>query len=109
MGVRTMSEWFDVARRDEIPPGGCKAVEAGGRSIAVVNLDGEFYAIDNLCTHEHAELSDGWIFGDEIECPLHGARFNIRTGQATAPPAYEPLRTYPVRIENEVVKVRLES
>lgn len=69
--------------------------------VAVINLGGTFYAIDNICTHAYAELCDGMIFGDRIQCPLHGAQFNIRTGAAETPPAYEPLKTYPVRILND--------
>lgn len=101
-----MDEWVDVASVEEIPPGECKAVDVDDRLLAVVNVDGEFHAIDNICTHEYAELSDGVILGDEIQCPLHGARFNVRSGEVTAPPAYEPLRTYEVRVHGDRLQVR---
>lgn len=101
-----MDEWVDVAAVVEIPPGECIAVEVDDRMIAVVNVDGEFHAIDNICTHEYAELSEGMVLGDEIQCPLHGAQFNVITGEVTAPPAYEPLRTYEVRVQGERVQVR---
>jgi 3-phenylpropionate/trans-cinnamate dioxygenase ferredoxin subunit len=98
--------WTEVARIGEILPGRCKAVVIDDRMIAIVNLDGEFYAIDNVCTHAFAILSEGKIEGDQIQCPLHAARFNIRTGEVTAPPAYEPLQTYEVRVENDAIFVK---
>lgn len=103
-----MSGWTEVARREEIPPGGAKPVVIDDRMIAVIDLDGELYAIDNVCTHAFAILTDGFIEGDLIQCPLHAARFNIRTGEVASPPAYEPLQTYEVRVENDKVFVRLD-
>ena len=93
--------WRTVARAEEIAPGQCTAAVVDDRMVAVVNLDGTFYAIDNICTHAYAELCDGMIFGDRIQCPLHGAQFNIRTGAAETPPAYEPLKAYPVRVTDD--------
>jgi 3-phenylpropionate/trans-cinnamate dioxygenase ferredoxin subunit len=103
-----MSEWSDVAQAGEIPAGQCKAVIVDDRLLAVINLDGSYYAIDNVCTHDYAELCDGMILGDRIQCPLHGAQFNIRTGAVEAPPAYEPLGTYPVRVVGGVVQIKVE-
>jgi len=100
-----MDGWHEVARAEEIPAGSCKAVIVDDRMIAVVNLNGDFYAIDNICTHDYAELCGGTILGDRIQCPLHGAQFNIRTGAVEAPPAYEPLRTYAVRVASGMVLV----
>ncbi len=102
-----MSDWIEVAKQGDIAPGQACAVEIDGRMIAVVNLDGEFYAIDNICTHAYAVLTDGPIVGCEIQCPLHAARFDIRTGAVTAPPAYEALETYEVRIEGDAVLIRV--
>lgn len=102
-----MGSWTQVATRDEIPPGQCKAVTVDDRLIAVVNLDGEFYAIDNICTHAFALLSEGMIVDDCIQCPLHAARFDIRTGAVTAPPAYEALETYEVKVEGDTVLVQV--
>jgi 3-phenylpropionate/trans-cinnamate dioxygenase ferredoxin subunit len=101
-----MDGWREVARADEIPAGRCRAVIVDDRMVAVINLDGDFYAIDNVCTHDYAELCDGTIIGDRIQCPLHGAQFNIRTGAVEAPPAYEPLKTYAVRITQGTVQVK---
>jgi 3-phenylpropionate/trans-cinnamate dioxygenase ferredoxin subunit len=101
-----MDGWLEVARAEEIPAGQCKAIIVDDRALAIVNLGGNYYAIDNVCTHEYAELCDGMILGDRIQCPLHGAQFNIRTGAVEAPPAYEPLRTYAVRVTDGKVLVK---
>jgi 3-phenylpropionate/trans-cinnamate dioxygenase ferredoxin subunit len=103
-----MADWRDVASEDEIPAGQCKAVIVDDRMLAVVNLDGAFYTIDNICTHDYAELCDGMILGDRIQCPLHGAQFSIRTGAVLSPPAYEALKTYETRVAAGVVQVRVE-
>jgi 3-phenylpropionate/trans-cinnamate dioxygenase ferredoxin subunit len=100
-------EWTEVAEVGDIPPGEAKALVVNDRMIAVVNLDGEFYAIDNVCTHAFAILTEGGIEGDLIRCPLHAARFNIRTGAVASPPAYEPLQTYEVKVEGGAVFVRV--
>lgn len=100
-------EWTEVAQVGDIPPGEAKAVVVDDRMIAVVNLDGEFYAIDNVCTHAFAILTEGRIEDDCISCPLHAARFNIRTGEVVSPPAYEPLQTYEVRVSGGAVFIRL--
>lgn len=101
-----MSDWTDVAGVDEIGPGENRVVEVDGALIAVFNLDGEFYAIEDVCTHDGAEIASGCLVGDAIECPRHAARFSIRTGEVLAPPAYEPVATFPVRIENGRVQVK---
>ncbi len=102
-----MSDWIDVAKTGEIADGGHKLVDADGTQIAVFNLDGEYYAIEDVCTHDGGELAGcGTVFGDQIECFRHGARFCIKTGAVLSPPAYEPVAKFPVRIENGVVQVR---
>ncbi len=102
-----MCEFIPVAKKAEIGTGAAKRVEVQGRKIALCNLDGEIHAVDDTCTHEEASLSAGEIVGDEIECPLHGACFNIRTGEAACLPAIENLQTYPVQIDGDDVLVRL--
>ena len=104
-----MSNWIDVAAVDEFPPGSCRVVNAEDAYIAVFNLDGRFYAIENNCTHEDADLSDGQVEGEEIVCPLHGARFSIITGIVMGPPAYENLRTFPVHVADGRVQVSTEA
>lgn len=100
-----MSHWIDVAAVETFPPGSCKVVPTEDMPIAVFNIDGRFYATDNICTHEYAELSDGQIEGEEIVCPWHGARFSVVTGKVTSPPAYEDLNTFPVQVIDGMVRV----
>jgi NAD(P)H-dependent nitrite reductase small subunit len=98
--------YVPVARADEIPEGGVKVVRIEDQSIAVFRLGGEYYAIDDICTHDGGPLAEGIVEGDEIECPRHGARFNIKTGAVLTLPATAPVTTYSVRIENGEIQVR---
>ena len=70
------------------------------------NVDGEYLAVEKLCTHDCAELTDGEVYGDVVTCPLHRAEFCLRAGEALTPPAYEPVQTFPVRIQEGTVQVR---
>ena len=101
-----MSDWVTVGRDDEIGPGEWRVADVDGAQIAVFNLEGEYYAIADVCTHDAGQLTGGSVEGDEIVCPRHGARFSIRTGEALTPPAYEPTDTFPVRILDGNVQVR---
>src|ERR671926_430858 len=101
-----MSDWVTVAPVEELTPGERRIVDVDGVQIVVFNLDGEYYAIEDVCTHDGGQLTGGTVEGDEIICPRHGARFSIRTGEALSAPAYEPTATFPVRIENGTVQVR---
>ena len=103
-----MGEYVKVAKTSEIDDQCVKCVEAGGRTIALFNLGGEFYAIDDTCTHEEAPLSDGHIDGDEIECPWHAARFNIKTGKVTCDPAYDDVAVYKVRVTGDEIEIEVE-
>ncbi len=98
-----MSEFVKVARVSEVPPGRGKLVQAGGRLIALFNCAGTFYAVDDTCTHAEASLSEGFLEGTTVECPLHGARFDLRTGAAVWSPAFLPVATYAVRVEGDDV------
>jgi len=100
-----MAEWVDICTCDELPKGTRKVVETEIGSIAVFNLDGELYALADVCTHDGGELASGACDGDEIICPRHGARFCIRDGRALTPPAYEDIETFPVRVDGEIVQV----
>lgn len=102
-----MGEFVPVAKTSDIPQQTARCVEAGGKRIALCNLGGEFFAIDDTCTHAEASLSEGTLTGDEIMCPLHMATFNIRTGACTGPPADEDLATYPVRINGDSIEIDL--
>ena len=101
-----MSDWTTVVAVDDLPPGNHMSVEVEGAVMVVVNLDGEFYAIEDICTHDGSDISSGCVVDGSIECPRHGARFDIRTGEVTAPPAYEPVDVFPVRVHDGVVQVR---
>jgi 3-phenylpropionate/trans-cinnamate dioxygenase ferredoxin subunit len=101
-----MSDWVDVARTEELRPGEHRVVDVEGALIAVFNLDGQFYAIEDVCTHDGGTLTGGDVEGDEIVCPRHGARFSIKTGDVLAPPAHEPVYSFPVRVEAGMVQVK---
>ncbi len=94
-----MSAFFKAARVDEVPPGRMRRVDIGPRRVLLANVGGQFYAVDDTCTHEDASLSSGALRGEWVKCPLHGSRFNVRTGEVVEEPASEKLATYPVRIE----------
>jgi len=100
--------WVRAAARSDLAEGEVIGVEVGGRSIALYDADGNLFATDNICTHAYACLSDGWLDGEVIECPLHAARFDIRSGKVLDPPATEDLKTYPVRIVDGEIEVRLD-
>lgn len=102
-----MSQWQTIATISEIPLGGLKAITIKGIPIVLFNLEGEYYAIENRCTHQDFPLSEGHIIDNQITCPLHGARFNIKTGQVTAPPAFMDVATFAVRIEEDKVQIEL--
>ena len=94
-----------VAKVGDVTAGTVKVVEAGGRSIALCNLDGSFYAVDNLCTHDNGPLGEGTLLEGTVECPRHGARFDVQSGAVKALPAVRPVRTYPVQVEGDEVSV----
>lgn len=100
-----MREFVTVARADEIAPGTALQVWIGDAALAIFNLNGEFYATSDICTHEEWYLHGGVIDGDEIECPLHRGVFNIRTGVAEVYPAEDDLPTYPCRVVDGLVQV----
>jgi len=99
--------WIDVAARDDVPDDDVTSASANGAELALYAVDGTVYATANICTHGHARLCDGFLDGYDIECPLHQGKFDIRDGRATCAPATEPVRTFPVKIENGRVFVDL--
>jgi p-cumate 2,3-dioxygenase ferredoxin subunit len=95
---------------NEIAPNEVRQVEVEGRPpIAVYNLDGEFFATDDTCTHGEASLAEGDVEGGEIICPFHMGAFDIRTGEACVAPCVDPVKSYPVRIEDGVVYVQVDA
>ncbi|KAF7963724.1 naphthalene 1,2-dioxygenase [Cupriavidus sp. UYMU48A] len=91
--------WIEAAVLASVPQDDVIAVAVQGKEIALYGVDGDVYATDNICTHGHARLCEGFLEGHEIECPLHQGRFDIRNGAAMCAPLTESIRTYPVRIE----------
>lgn len=103
-----MSEqWTDVAALDEVPVGDVMAIKCQGHEIALYEVDGEIFATDNICTHGQARMSDGFLEGREIECPLHQGRFDVCTGKALCAPLTEDIKTYPVKIDQLRVLLQL--
>ena len=101
-----MEDFVKVAATGDIPPGNRILVEVDGIRIAVFNLDGEYYAIEDVCTHDGGPLVEGEIIdGGQVQCPRHGARFDIRTGEALSMPAFEPTPSYQVQVEGEEIYV----
>jgi 3-phenylpropionate/trans-cinnamate dioxygenase ferredoxin subunit len=98
-----------IAVKDDIPEGACKRIELGEKRIALFNVRGEFFAIDDTCSHEEASLSQGELEGHLVECPLHGSRFDVRTGQVRSLPAVVPVDTYELVIEGEDILISLNS
>ena len=101
----TELQYETVAKVGDLQPGEMMYVEVGDDPVCLINLDGAFYALSDICTHQEASLSDGEIVGDEIECPLHGGAFDIRTGQPAAFPVVVPVETYRVRVVGDEVQV----
>ncbi len=99
----------DVCPVEELPPGEMKLVHAGQISVGVYNIDGELFAIEDRCSHDDGALVEGDWLPDRgvVICPRHGATFDIRTGKALTLPAYLPVDTFPVRVEDGVVKVAI--
>jgi nitrite reductase/ring-hydroxylating ferredoxin subunit len=100
-------EWRRVAARAEIKPGEMLAKQLGEEPIALTEIDGRVYAVSDTCTHEFALLSDGFLEDNEVECPLHAARFDVCTGRCLAGPAINDLATYEVKVEAGEVYVRM--
>jgi len=102
------SKWIEVAARDAVPSGDVIGIAVGGRDIALYEVEGEIFATSNVCTHGHARMSDGFLDGREIECPLHQGKFDVCTGKALCAPLTENIPVYPVRIENDRIFIELD-
>ena len=97
--------FIKVAQVSEIRPGEMISVDVENEQVLLVNVDGNIHAVDDICSHAYATLSEGELTGAEVECPLHGGGFNTVTGEPTNPPASEPLRVYKVQIEGDDILV----
>ena len=101
-----MSDWVDVVDANSLAEGKHIVINVDGTDIAVFKIEGAFYAIEDVCSHDGAEIASGILEGDEIICPRHGAHFCVKTGAVKSPPAYENIACFPLRIENGKVQVR---
>ncbi|GKS84010.1 non-heme iron oxygenase ferredoxin subunit [Acidovorax sp. SUPP1855] len=99
--------WTEATPRADLPEDDVVGVTVEGRDVALYTVDGEVFATDNLCTHGNARLCDGFLEGHEIECPLHQGRFDVRDGSALCAPLTQGLRSYPVRVEQGTVYLKL--
>ena len=103
-----MAETFVVAAKaSEIPVGEFKPVGIQGKRLLVCHTATGFYAVDDTCTHDDGPLADGWLEGTAIECPRHGARFDVTTGKVLCLPAAVPIKSYPVKVEGDNVNVNM--
>ena len=101
------SRWVEVAAADEIAEGEVKTYEVEGERVAIARAGGQLFAVQNVCSHDDGPLGDGAIDGNSIVCPRHGARFDVRTGEALTMPAVSPIESFPVKEEDGMVVMAL--
>lgn len=102
-----MAGFVKVAKTDQIVPGQGKMIEVGGKKIALFNVQGSFYAIDDTCTHRGGPLSEGVLEGKQVTCPWHGATYDVTTGEVLSPPAPKGVARYNVRLEGSDIEVEV--
>ncbi len=102
-------DFVKVAETRDIQPSQMKEVEVNGQNICVVNVEGKYYAIGSICTHEGGPLADGTLEGYEVECPWHNSKFDVRTGEVTSPPASEPEPAYEVKVDGNSILIRTQG
>jgi 3-phenylpropionate/trans-cinnamate dioxygenase ferredoxin component len=103
-----MASWVNGGKADTLGPGKVRVVFGTRERLAVCNVDNTFYCISDVCTHDGASFDTGELDGNEIECPRHGARFDVTDGRATCMPAVVPVKVYPVRIENGEIHIQVD-
>ncbi len=103
-----MADFIAVAKTNDVKPGQMKVFTVNGKRVLIANLEGTFFATQDLCTHDGGSLADGELVDGEIECPRHGARFEVKTGRVTALPAMFPIKTFPVQVSGENLQVAIE-
>ena len=104
-----MSEWIVVAKTGDIAEGKFKAVQAGGKNLLVCCTPSGFHVIDDTCSHDDGPLGDGWLDGEAIECPRHGAKFDVCSGKVLCLPAAVAINSYRVAVDGDLVKVNLND
>jgi naphthalene 1,2-dioxygenase system ferredoxin subunit len=100
--------WIAALDKDDLPTDDVIGLQVAGRDIAFYTVGDDVFATDNICTHGHARLCDGFLDGHEIECPLHQGKFDVRDGRPTCEPVTEALRSYPVKIEGARVFIQID-
>jgi 3-phenylpropionate/trans-cinnamate dioxygenase ferredoxin subunit len=103
-----MANFVRVGRLADIQEGGAIRVEVDGEAVALFRVAGRIYAIADTCTHEEASLSEGFLEGETVECPLHGARFDLKTGKPVTLPATRPTPVYEVKVERDEIFIRCD-
>jgi nitrite reductase/ring-hydroxylating ferredoxin subunit len=101
--------WVRVASRSDLGEGDMIGVSVAGKEIALYDVGGTVFATENVCTHAFAMLTEGWLDGDEIECPLHGGRFNVATGKGLGPPIPCDIQTYKTRIVGDAIEIAVPA
>ncbi len=104
-----MANYVTVAKVGDVKKGQVKTFLVNGRHVALTNVEGTYFATQDLCTHDGGPLGEGEVFDYEIECPRHGGRFDVRTGEVAALPPMFPIKTFPVRVEGDEIQVALDS
>lgn len=100
-----MASWQDICALSDLPPDNRMVIPLGNISLLLINVNGEVFAVENLCPHDGGELHEGPVEGTEVICPRHGARFCLRTGEVLAPPATEDIDSFPTRIKASRIEV----
>src|SRR6476660_2293447 len=107
--VLSEEDFVQVTNTEDIPHSKMKEVQIGGENICVANVEGKYYAIGSICTHEGGPLADGTLEGYEVECPWHQSKFDLRTGEVTSPPASEPEPSYEVKVDGNNILIRKQG
>lgn len=108
MSDRESQRWVVIAQVDDVEPSDVQRCQVGDQCVALFNVAGQLYATADICTHAHAHLSDGYIDGETVECPLHQGLFHIPTGRAMSAPVTENLKTYPLRVDGQDVLIAVD-
>lgn len=102
-------KYVQLAQLEQVKPGKMLCVTHGARRIMLANVDGRIHAVDDQCSHEDASLATGSLKGDCVKCPLHGSRFDLKTGQPLDEPAEEPIHVYPVKLSGDAILVAIDE
>ncbi len=104
-----MMKYIKAFNVEDVKEGEVKRVELNGAAIAIINLDGEYHAISDTCSHEEASLSEGELDGNVITCPKHGSRFDVKTGSVLSLPAMFPVKVYEIKVEGTDIMVGMDN